>query len=318
MKKNHIVLGGAGFIGTNLVKYLLDQNCRVFVIDDMSLGKRENIHFLKSDYITECDLSLLDKTEESFKDITGRVEHQDTTVWHLAANSDIQAGVSDITVDYKKTFLTTLNTLIAMEKNSFSEIIFASTSAVYGDHGADAINEKTEQLPISNYGAMKKASEAILLASTSSFIEKLHIFRFPNVVGAPATHGVIHDFIKKLGNDPSKLEVLGNGTQKKSYLHVSDLINAMLHVMSVSSREVVNIHNVGPIDDGMLVADIARTVSELMGLSPNIIYGEGNKGWVGDVPQFVYSIDKIISTGWNCERGSKAAVVKAIKEIMEQ
>jgi UDP-glucose 4-epimerase len=165
---------------------------------------------------------------------------------------------------------------------------------------------------------MKLASEAQLSAAGESFLSRINIFRFPNVVGVPATHGVILDFINKLILNPSSLEVLGDGTQKKSYLHVSDLIRAMFVIRGLSSSQKIQLVNIGPLDDGITVQWIAEQVVKRVSPDARIIYGKGNKGWVGDVPKFCYSTQRLQSYGWSPKLNSADAVKRAIDEIATQ
>jgi UDP-glucose 4-epimerase len=235
----------------------------------------------------------------------------------LAANSDIPAGVLDPSVDLKNTFLTTFEILRSMKKYNIKTIHFASSSAIYGDLGEILINENIGPLlPISNYGAMKLASEAQISAACENFLERANVFRFPNVVGIPATHGVILDFVLKLKNNKDQLDVLGDGTQQKAYLHVSDLIDAMLVITKQHSVNKILIVNIGPIDEGVTVNWIANQVIKRTNPKAIINYGTGNKGWIGDVPKFNYSTSLLQSFGWNPKLGSCDAVIKAIDEIL--
>ena len=163
---------------------------------------------------------------------------------------------------------------------------------------------------------MKLASEAAISAAAESFFEQACIFRFPNVVGVPATHGVILDFVRKLKINPDKLEVLGNGTQRKSYLHLEDLIDAMIFVQKETSG--LALYNIGPRDDGATVAYIAEQVVEQLAPGAKIAYGESNRGWNGDVPKFCYNTKKLAKLGWTPQRSSQVAVCEAIKEIIAQ
>jgi len=173
--------------------------------------------------------------------------------------------------------------------------------------------------PISNYGAMKLSSEAIICAAYEAFLNTAVIFRFPNVVGFPATHGVIYDFVKKLNASSSDLEVLGDGSQRKAYLHVSDLISAMLYIRDNDERkETPSIYNIGPVDDGIFVRDIAAIVVKAYGGNIKLNFGIGNRGWVGDVPKFVYSTDKLQKLGWKPLMSSTQAIVRAASEIVKQ
>ena len=242
-----------------------------------------------------------------------------TEVWHLAANSDIPAGVLNPDIDLRDTFLTTFEILKAMKKFKIKVLNFASSSAIYGDFGDEMIHESIGPLlPISNYGAMKLASEAQISAACEGFLKRANIFRFPNVVGVPATHGVILDFINKLLLNKNELQVLGNGTQQKAYLHVSDLIDAMLLISNQQIDSKVEVINIGPFDKGVTVKWIAQEVVNKINPSAKIVYGVGNKGWVGDVPKFNYSVEKLKSLGWSPILGSEKAVKRAINEIIIQ
>jgi len=165
---------------------------------------------------------------------------------------------------------------------------------------------------------MKLASEALISAAVESFLSRATLFRFPNVVGAPATHGVLLDFIYKLKNNSNRLDVLGDGTQQKSYLHVSDLVDAMMHIRRRTDLFKIYPINIGPVDDGVTVDFIAKSVIERVSPSAEIHWGVGSKGWVGDVPKFNYSTSKIQALGWKPVLGSKAAVMRAIDEIYLQ
>lgn len=310
----HLIVGGAGFVGVNLAEALLDRGHTVLVIDDLSRGLPENMIGIigrKNFEFFQADCS-----DPEIIDAALGVRRIDE-IWHMAANSDIPAGVEDYRVDLRQTFLTTVAILDVMKRRGIPIIHFASSSAIYGDHGDGLIHEDIGPLqPISNYGAMKLASEAQLRAAKEAYIGRVSVFRFPNVIGIPATHGVILDFIRKLISSPDQLEVLGNGTQQKSYLHADDLVRAMLHI--ADRGEPFAVYNVGPTDDGVTVRFIAETVRDAFRPLAQIKFGEGIRGWVGDVPKFCYSVDKLIATGWRPNLGSRDAVVKAVAEIITQ
>lgn len=321
MKKISLLTGGAGFIGVNLIEKLLQEERHVVVVDNMSRGSYQNIHNIYgvnnkniSIFNTDCshrsDLSSI----FSFSKNLGNFDE----VWHLAANSDIPGGVENSDVDFKDTFLTTYEILQAMKSFEVGKLNFASSSAIYGDLGFHLLHEDVGPLlPISNYGAMKLASEACASASAESHLSNVNLFRFPNVVGVPATHGVILDFIQKLLISPGELHVLGDGTQQKSYLHVSDLIGAMLAVRK-ESKEKLQYINIGPVDDGVTVSWIAEQVVSRISPWASIVYGIGNKGWVGDVPKFSYSTTKLQNLGWAPKLNSREAVSRAIDEVAIQ
>lgn len=314
-----LITGVAGFIGSNLAEVILKQGYRVFGIDNLSRGRKENLENIinKNNFIfRKVEIKNLQKLFNTIKIINK--EDQITEIWHMAANSDIPAGIKDPNIDLHDTFMTTFNTLQIMKTFGIKIMAFASSSAIYGDLGdRPLIEEIGPLLPISNYGAMKLASEAAISAATESFLEKAYIFRFPNVIGIPATHGVILDFVKKLKNIPFELEVLGDGTQKKSYLHVEELIDAMLFIRN-HSAEKLSVFNIGTGDEGVTVRFIAEETVRTLAPNATISYGKGNKGWIGDVPKFSYSVKKLIDLGWKPKLGSKEAVRKAIRQIVAQ
>ena len=318
-----VIAGGAGFIGVNLIPRLIEEGRYVVVIDNMSRGKVEYVQSLPENFQAsvsvfegDCaDLTFLDRTFHSLLSCGDVIDE----VWHLAANSDIPAGVKDANVDLKDTFMSTFNLLEVMKRYEITNLHFASSSAIYGDLGEAVLHESIGPLlPISNYGAMKLASEALASASAEAFLERVNLFRFPNVVGVPATHGVILDFVRKLILSPSQLNVLGDGTQQKSYLHVSDLVSAMLRIRAQFSISRVCIVNIGPVDEGVSVDWIARQVVNRVSPNAQIEFGIGNKGWVGDVPKFTYSTEKLQSYGWKPELNSAGAITRAVDEIALQ
>lgn len=308
-----LISGGAGFIGPNLIRRLVEAGHDVAVADNFSRGRREN---LGADvHVIAVDLARPESVEIVAKALHGRSVGE---VWHLAANSDIPAGVEDASVDLRDTFLSTFHLLEVARRLGARQFRFASSSAVYGDCGTQQIAETLGPLlPISNYGAMKLASEAQISAAAESLVERASIFRFPNVVGTPATHGVLLDFVRKLRRDPSRLEVLGDGTQQKAYLHVTDLIDAMLFA-SARQTQRRDVLNIGPVDDGVTVRWIAEQVCARVAPGAKIVYGSGNKGWVGDVPRFRYCTDKLHALGWQPTMNSETAVLRAIAEIAVQ
>ena len=312
----HLITGGAGFIGANLARNLLGRGDRVVAVDDLSRGRLETLGSLISHpefSFRQTDCSDPRALSAAIEAAFGRVDE----VWHLAANSDIPAGIEDPEIDLQRTFLTTFGVLQVMRSLCIPVLHFASSSAIYGDHGDREIYEDIGPLePISNYGAMKLASEAQIRSACEAWLERANILRFPNVIGAPATHGVILDLVRKLKLTQDRLEILGDGTQCKAYLHVDDLISAMFHIRDLSGRWQV--HNIGPSDRGVTVRFIAETVRDSFQPSAEIVYGSGGRGWVGDVPRFFYSTEKLKRTGWSPALGSREAIARAVREIIAQ
>jgi UDP-glucose 4-epimerase len=314
-----IIAGGSGFIGTNLARALANLGRSVVIIDNLSNGQKAYLD--RDPVLAEMPLMIADLADrnscaEAFAAASRLGEVVE--VWHMAANSDIPAGVADPDVDHKDTFLTTFEILRSMRDHGISKLHFASSSAIYGDLGETSLHEDIGPLfPISNYGAMKLASEAQISAAAETFLARANIFRFPNVVGVPATHGVILDFVNKLKRTPASLSVLGDGTQQKAYLHVSDLIDAMTMIASRNGPKIESV-NIGPVDAGVTVKWIAEQVVARVSPVAEIAFGVGNKGWVGDVPRFNYSTTRLQSMGWQPTMGSREAVARAIDEIATQ
>lgn len=308
---NILITGGAGFIGSHLCDALLERGHHLTVVDNLILGKMENIehllHHPSFQFIQE-DILHIDDLREIFKN-----GHFDM-VYHLAANSDIQKGGKDPMVDYNLTFNTTFNILQMMKEFEVKKLFFASTSAIFGE-SYDVLNEDYGPLqPVSNYGAGKLASEAFISAFSSTYKIQTWITRFPNVVGERFTHGVIYDFIHKLQKNPKELEVLGNGEQCKPYVYVKDLVAGILYVIDHASADY-NVYMLGS-DSRTKVKEIAAMVIEEMGLDATIRYTGGDRGWVGDVPEFRYNLDKVNSLGWKAAYTSNEAVRLAIQKAL--
>ena len=318
MSQKCLVTGAAGFIGSHLVDRLLERGCTVFGVDNMKLGRRANLaQALENKRFKFMELDVNDVP--SFLRAL-RVHSHDKPfdlTWHLAANSDIRAGVADPDVDLRDTFTTTFNTLKVMREMKIPRIAFASTSAIYGVLPGKMEEDAGPLFPISNYGAMKLASEACISSALESYLQRGWIFRFPNVVGTRSTHGVIYDFAQKLKANPAELEVLGDGTQEKPYFHVSDLLDAMLFVVDRAEAKL-NYFNIGTDDSVTTVRYIAETVIQRQSPGAKIRYTGGNKGWVGDVPKFNYSIAKLQRLGWSPRLSSNAAVDRAVEEIVSE
>lgn len=309
-----LVTGAAGFIGSHLVDRLLKLGFRVVGVDNLLLGKRTNLaQALQS---AKFEFRELDVNEyESFLEFVEGTARREpiATVWHMAANSDIQAGGRDPDVDLRLTFMTTYNVLKLMRTLKISGIVFASSSAIYGEHKGVLKEDTGPLFPISNYGAMKLASEGAISAALEQFLDRAWICRFPNVVGGRATHGVIYDFLKKLKLNPTELEVLGDGTQEKPYLHVNELIDAMIEIFQ-RSTDRLNCFNIAPLSEATTVRHIAETVVRMVSPGARIRYTGGSRGWVGDVPRFSYSTEKLRALGWSPKLSSNEAVELAIRE----
>lgn len=308
---NILITGGAGFIGSHLCDALLKENHNIVVVDNLILGRIENIkHLLSEDTFCfiEEDILNIDSMREIFK------QYSFDMVYHLAANSDIQKGGNDPAVDYNLTFKTTFIVLQCMKEFEVRKLFFASTSAIYGDT-SEKLHENFGPLqPVSNYGAGKLASEAFISAFSATYNIQTWITRFPNVVGERFTHGVIFDFINRLKTNPIELTVLGNGEQNKPYLYVKDLVEGILFVCN-NTHERFNVYNLGSYSRTK-VKEIAQMVIEEMGLDATIKYTGGDRGWIGDVPEFKYDLAKINELGWVAKINSNDSVRIAIQKAL--
>jgi UDP-glucose 4-epimerase len=308
-----LVTGGAGFIGSHLCDALIELGHRVVAIDNLSLGRERNLdqlaenpnfEFVRGDVLDESMFGHL---------ITGG---QFDCVFHMAANSDIARSHASPTIDLDNSFMTTFSVLEAIRSAGIKRLVFASTSAIYGEAEGEIAENFGPLQPISHYGAAKLASEAFISSYGENYGIQSWITRFPNVVGSRATHGAVFDFVQKLRRTPSRLDVLGDGTQEKPYLEVVDLVQAIILVWR-STSERMNIFNVGATTRSK-VADIARIVIEEGPGEAEIVYSGGSRGWIGDVPKFAYDIRRIRSLGWEPSMTSDEAIRMAAKAIWKE
>jgi len=314
---NVLVTGGAGFIGSHLVDALMEMGLKVTVIDNLSSGRISNLSlWLRNPKFRFIRGDLLNP--HILRDALKGCE----IVFHLAANPDVKVGAFNTKVDYEQNILATYNLLEAIrETGECRKIVFTSTSTVYGEAEKMPTPEDYGPLkPISLYGASKLACEALISGYSHLFGFESVICRLANIVGSRSRHGVIYDFIRKLSSNPSRLEVLGDGTQRKSYLYVKDCVEAML-TASEKSMNQVEIYNVGS-EDTINVATIASIVIEEMGLKNVEVHYtggvEGGRGWKGDVKEMLLYISKIKKLGWKPKLNSREAVEQAAKDIISE
>jgi len=314
-----IITGGAGFIGSHLVDRLMNEGYHVRVVDNLSAGDIENIkrwisnenfEFIKADLRNTAILI------DVFKDAD--------IVFHLAANPEVRLGTRDPYEIYENNVAITVNVLEAMRANSVPYLVFTSSSTVYGEAHIKPTPEDYSPLePISVYGASKLACEAMIMGYAHTFGIRALILRLANIVGPRAKHGVIYDFIRKLKQNPNKLEILGDGTQRKSYLYVDDCIDAIIKLYDIfaSSDKKIDIYNIGS-PDWITVKEIADIVVEEMGLR-NVRYTftggvEGGRGWKGDVKYMLLDINKAIKAGWKPKYTSREAVRLAARGLIKE
>jgi len=306
-----LVTGGAGFIGSHLVDKLLADGNYVIVYNKLSSGSIERVsHNFGNPRFRLIGSDLLD-LENVKKAVRGC-----DIVFHMASNPDISKGMTQTDLDLKLGLLTLYNVLESMRLVGVKKIFFPSGSGVYGDVSTTPTDECFGPLlPVSLYGASKLACEGLISAFCHMFDMQAWIARLANIVGTRQTHGVVLDFIRKLRQNPNELEILGDGTQSKSYVHISDCLKAIMFIIT-RSKDRVNVFNVAS-SDYLDVTSIARIVIEEMGLgNVRLRYTGGNRGWKGDVPKVRMDVSKINALGWKCSMTSAEAVRLATNELL--
>jgi UDP-glucose 4-epimerase len=305
-----IVTGGAGFIGSHVVDALVAAGNDVLVIDDCSAGTQENLaRHLASGRVAFIRQNLLDD---------GWQEHMEGAdrVYHIAADPDVRQSAVAPDSQVRNNIVATYRVLEAMRAHGVPELVFTSTSTVYGDAAVIPTPETYTPLePISVYGATKLACEALISSYCHSFDMRAWVYRFANIIGERSNHGVIWDFIRKLRENPRELEILGDGRQTKSYLEVGECVRAVQFGID-HSRDPVNTFNIGS-EDWIDVVAIAEIVAEEMGLSGvRHRFTGGARGWVGDVPKMQLSVEKLKSLGWRCGTTSEESVRTAVRAML--
>lgn len=304
--RRYFISGGAGFIGSHFTDRLLsdDSVLAVSLYDNFSSGREWHYEHHQNDSrlrVIRGDVKDLDR-------LTSAMEGHDIVI-HLASNPDIARAATEPEIDFREGTLLTNNVVESMRRTGTRSILYASGSGVYGDLGEREVDEAYGPLiPISTYGASKLAGEALICSYCHMFDFTGRAFRFGNVVGPRQTHGVGFDFLRQLMKNPGKLRILGDGTQSKSYIHVRDVVEAVL-LASRSSRERFAIYNVAT--DYITVTEIAHLAAECAGLNPSEVkfeYTGGDRGWKGDVPIVRLNTDRIRGLGWVCGSGSRQAL----------
>ncbi|WP_301002724.1 NAD-dependent epimerase/dehydratase family protein [Methanoculleus sp.] len=305
-----IVTGGAGFIGSHVVDALVAAGDDVLVIDDCSAGTERNLaHHAVSGRVTFVGQNLLDDGwQERFAGAD--------RVYHIAADPDVRQSAVTPDSQIRNNIVATHRVLEAMRAHGVPELVFTSTSTVYGDAAVIPTPEIYTPLePISVYGATKLACEALISSYCHSFEMRSWVYRFANIIGERSGHGVIPDFIRKLRENPQELEILGDGRQTKSYLEVGVCVRAVQFGIE-HSHDPVNTFNIGS-EDWIDVVAIADIVAEEMGLSGvRHRFTGGARGWVGDVPKMQLSVEKLKGLGWQCGTTSEESVRTAVRAML--
>jgi len=309
-----MVTGGAGFIGSHVVDALVGRGALVTVVDNFSTGYRELVHEGPQVALVEAD--LLD-----FARLSRAMEGHEF-VFHLAANADVRDGLLHPRKDVEQNVIATQNVLEAMREHGVRKIAFSSTGALYGDAPVFPTPEDAPfPVQTSLYGASKVAAEGLLTAYAFGYQFETWVFRFVSLLGPRYSHGHVIDFWRKLRRDPSVLDVLGDGHQKKSYLHVTDCVRAMLtaidhearaHIGDDASR--IHVFNLGH-SDVLEVNESIRIICRELGVSPTIRYSGGARGWVGDAPRILLDTQRIRSLGWAPAKTIEESVVETLRFI---
>lgn len=313
--KRVVVVGGAGFIGSHFTDRLLADGRveEVTLFDNFSSGR--GWHF--QHHLADKRLKVVRGEVDDLDRLVAAMSGHDLVI-HLASNPDIARAMTDPTIDFHQGTALTHCVVEAMRLASVPQILYASGSGVYGELGLAAPTEDHGPLlPVSTYGASKLAGEALICSYCYMFGMRGSAFRFANVVGPRQTHGVGFDFVRRLLQDGSRLSILGDGTQSKSYVHVDDIVSAVLHV-GETSHDTFGAFNVGT-DDYVTVTEIAEMAVRVVGLEPGSVrfeYAGGDRGWKGDVPIVRLDSSKIKSTGWRCERTSAQALTHAMESLL--
>ncbi|QIG44781.1 NAD-dependent epimerase/dehydratase family protein [Nocardioides anomalus] len=311
------VVGGAGFIGSHFVKRLLSDEAteQVTVYDNFSSGRDWHLEPVKDDprlSVVRAEVGDLPALTDAFRGHTAAI--------HLASNPDIAAAVANPAIDFDQGTLLTHHVAEAARMAEVQLVLYASGSGVYGDLGeVEATEDHGPMVPTSTYGASKLSGEAILAAYAAMFDFTVRAFRFGNVVGPSQTHGVGFDFVRRLLDDPTRLRILGDGRQSKSYIYVEDVIDAVLLAGSLADTPF-DAFNVAT-GDYVTVTEIAELAMQVVGLEPGSTtfeYTGGDRGWKGDVPVVRIGTDKVRSLGWGNRRTGPEALRDSMTAMLDQ
>ena len=307
-----LVTGGAGFIGSHLVDRLVSYGWNVRIVDNFSSGRMENVEHHRGNRRVEIlrgDLKSPKEAEEAVRNVD--------VVLHYAANPEVRLSTTNPDVHFNENVVATFNLLEAMRKNDVEQLVFASSSSVYGEPENIPVSEDAPIKPVSVYGASKAACENLIHAYCNLYGLKAVVLRYANVVGPRLRHGVIYDFIVKLYKNPKQLEILGDGTQKRSYIYIDDAVEATLIAYNTTAGKRFEVFNVGS-EDCITAKEVADIVVDTLGLKDvKYVYkpvGHG-VGWPGDVKNIALSIDKIRKLGFKPRLNSAEAVRRTVKAI---
>jgi UDP-glucose 4-epimerase len=312
----NFITGAAGFIGSHLTDTLLARGESVVGWDNLSTGQRDFLVAASSSSLFQ----FLPGDVLDLPKLTAAMSGCDC-VFHLAANADVRFGLEHPSKDFEQNTIATFNVLEAMRTNGVKKIAFSSTGSVYGE-AATFPTPEDAPFPVqtSLYGASKLAGEGLIQAYCEGFEFEGYIFRLVSILGERYTHGHIFDFYRQLLEHPHRLEVLGDGSQRKSYLYIKDCIEAMLHVMAVEGKphrtQPAHIYNLGA-PEYCRVADSIGWITEYLGLSPQLIFSGGDRGWVGDNPFIFLDTTRVQKTGWRAKLTIHSSVIRTLEWLRE-
>ena len=309
----YCIAGGAGFIGSHFIDRLLGNNDTqlVTIFDNFSSGREW--HYEK--HLSDSRLRIVRGDVSDIKLLTEVLMGHDVVI-HLASNPDIARAAVEPDIDFYQGTVLTNNVVEAMRRAGVPRILYASGSGVYGEIGeTEAYEDMGAMIPVSTYGASKLAGEALISSYCFMFGLTACAFRFGNVVGARQTHGVGFDFVRRLVAEPTRLRILGNGLQSKSYIDVSDVVSAVL-LANTQSKKSFDVFNVAT-GDYITVNEIADLAVEVVGLTdrPVYEYTGGNRGWKGDVPIVRLNTDRIRSLGWKNRYNTSEALRASLESL---
>jgi UDP-glucose 4-epimerase len=312
--KRVLVTGGAGFIGSHVVDRLVKEGFEVRVLDNLSGGSLDNLAHYEGDRRVEVVVGDLKRMEDVMKAIEGA-----DVVFHFAANPEVRVSTTNPEIHFNENVVVTFNLLETMRRRGVGEIVFASSSSVYGEPDEIPVSEKAPVRPVSVYGATKAACENLIHAYSKLYGMKAVVLRYANVVGPRLKHGVVYDFVVKLSKSPSELEVLGDGKQVRSYIYVDDAMEATM-IAWKKSNGAFEVYNVAS-EDWMTVDEVADEVIKAMGLGDvrkvyrPVLHGVG---WLGDVKRVALRIDKLKALGFKPRYNSREAVRSTVKALLDQ
>ena len=306
------ITGASGFIGSSLADALLAEGVEVVCWDNFSTGQRRFIE----EALSKPHSRLIEGDNLDLLALTRAMDGCDF-VFHLAANADVRFGLNHPRRDLEQNTIATFNVLEAMRANSIKRIAFSSTGSVYGETSVIPTPEDAPfPVQTSLYGSSKVAGECLISSYCEGFGFESYIFRFVSILGERYTHGHVYDFYKQLREHPDHLNVLGDGTQRKSYLHVGDCVAAILQVIrkntASSSKHRTAIYNLGT-EEYCCVTDSIRWMTQTLGLSPQLNFAGGSRGWVGDNPFIYLATNRVRATGWRPKLTIEAAVVRTVR-----